>query len=113
MFRIRGTQDIYISRADTANVGFNLAVYGENGTEDYEMADREYVVFRLWDKNFHRVLATTQSEAGTSIIELSDKITANCGEYRYTIDIIYANGTKETVVGMSPNSAPKLIVMGA
>ena len=24
MLRIRGTQDIYISRADTANIGFNM-----------------------------------------------------------------------------------------
>lgn len=113
MFRIRGTQDIYISKGDTANVGFNLVVNGDNGFEDYEMVDREYIIFKLWDKEYKSVLATTQSELGSSIIKLADEITQNCGEYRYSADLIYANGMKETVAGKNPNTAPRFIVMEA
>lgn len=114
MLIIRGTQDIYISKGDTKNIGVNLTEKTAEGTADYEMADREYLLFKLWDKDFQRVLRTLPTAEGESIVRIAPDFTADlCGAYVYSVDLMYANGVKETIIGKRPNAAPKFVVMEA
>lgn len=85
-----------------------------DGDVDYIMTDTEYMVFKLWDKGFHRELGSIKSEVGTSIINIGSDFTARLnGEYAYSVDLMLADGSKETIIGQSPNTAPKFVVLEA
>lgn len=111
MIEIQG-QNIYISRGDSVTVGVRLRNRGIGRQINYDMADREYFVFRLWD--CHRVIAELRSEVGSAAIAIPPEFTASLhGEYAYSLDIIFADGTKETVIGKNPNGRAKFIVLEA
>lgn len=115
MINIRGTQDIYISRGDNKRIGINLIQTGGAwGPEDYAMSADEYIIFKLWDKQFRRVIKKLQSDAGSTIIDMRPEFTADIvGEFAYSVDLMSPDGTKETVIGKQPTSAPKFVVMEA
>lgn len=115
MLKIRGKQDIYISRGDTKHLGINLIERENNAETDYTIADTEYVVFRLWDKDYHRVIKELRSEVGTTIIEIPAEFTRSMkdSEFKYSVDLMLYDGTKETVIGQNPNTIPKFIILGA
>ncbi len=114
MFLIRGIHDIYISRGEAVSIGVNLEAKDECGQTDYEMADTEFVVFKLWDKVYNREIKNIKSELGSSIIDIPAEFTSNLiGEYKYSVDLFYADGSRETIIGQSPNTAPKFNIMEA
>ena len=115
MLIIRGTQDIYISRSDQRKLAVNLTTETASGVSDYEMADTEYLVFKLWDDRFfHRQIKTLRSADGETTITIPPDFTAGLGgEYAYSVDLRFADGTKETVIGQSPSAVPKFVVLEA
>lgn len=115
MLKIRGKQDIYISRGDTKRIGINLIERENSNDSDYIMADTEYIVFRLWDKEYKRVIKEIRSETGTSIIDIPAEFTKSMRDsnFTYSVDLILYDGTKETVIGQDPNTIPKFVILGA
>lgn len=115
MLIIRGKQDIYISRGDTKRIGVNLCVKANSITDDYEIVEGEYIVFKLWDKEFKNVISTLQSEPSTTIIEIPAEFTERLQEkeFRYSVDLQMFDGTKDTVIGETPNTRPKFIILEA
>lgn len=114
MLILKGTQDIYISRGDQRSIAVNLTEQTAAGTSDYEMADTEYLVFRLWERQYRRQMKVLQSTVGESVINIPQSFTEGLGgEYAYSVDLIYADGTKETIIGQSPSAIPKFVVLEA
>lgn len=114
MLVIKGTQDIFVSRGDNVKLGINLITKESLGVYDYEMAVSEYLIFRLWDERMQRELKQIHSEIGTSIIHITPDFTEGLkGRYAYSVDLIFDDGTKETVVGKSPSTIAKFIVLEA
>ena len=113
MIEIQG-QNIYISRGDNCSIGVRLRNRGIGRQRDYVMADREHLVFRLWDRCCHRIIGEIRSDNGSTAIAFPPEFTASLrGEYGYSLDIVFADGTKETVIGASPNGRAKFTVMEA
>ena len=74
-----------------------------------------YLVFKLWDNcSFHRPIKTLRSADGETTITIPPDFTAGLGgEYAYSVDLCFADGTKETVIGQSPSAVPKFVVLEA
>lgn len=114
MLIIKGTQDIFISKGDNKRLAVNLIEKNDAETSDYVMADAEYLILRLWDVTMRCEIKQTQSEAGTSIINITPDFTEGLkGRYAYSVDLVFADGTKETVIGKSPSAIAKFIVLEA
>lgn len=114
MFLVKNAHDIYISRGEAVSIGVNLISKDEYGQTDYDMTDEEYVEFKLWDKDFRKIIKSIKSEVGSSIIELPPEFTImRCEDYCYSVDLIFADGRKETIIGKSPNTVPKFKIMEA
>lgn len=114
MLVIKGTQDIYISKGDSKSIAVNLVEKTTDRTADYEMADTEYLVLFLWDRLMRKKLKTLRSDSGTSIINIDSGFTADLlGQYAYSVDLLLSDGTKETIIGKSPSSIARFVVLEA
>lgn len=116
MLKIRGKHDIYISRGDTKRLGINLTEIVDHDAEDYIMADDEYIVFKLRDCEGKRVIKELRSAVGTTIIDIPAEFTQQMhdNEFKYSVDLMLRDGTKETVIGEDATRAfPKFVILGA
>lgn len=114
MLYIRG-QDVYISRGDTKRLDIKLTEKIGREEVEYHIAVDEYLVFRLWDKDYTRVIKSLRSYDGETLIDIPAEFTRQmCGnEFKYSVDLMLRDGTKETVVGETPNTVPKFIILEA
>lgn len=114
MLIIRGTQDIFMSKRDNCAIGVDIVDTPIEGEEAFELADREYLILKVWEKGFRKKITELQTEPGTSVFNITPEVTANlCGNFVYSVDLMFADGTKETIIGQSPSTAPKFVVMEA
>lgn len=115
MLNIRGKWDIYISRGDTKRIGVNLVERINSTTDDYVIADDEYIVFKLWDVDFRGVIKELRSEVGTTVVDLPAEFTRSLRgrEFCYSVDLILRDGTKETVIGQNANTVPRFVILEA
>lgn len=114
MLIIKGTQDIFISRGDNKRLAVNLVEKDGKTLKDYVMADSEYLIFRLWNSLMRHEIKQTRSNDGESIVEIAPEFTDGLmGRYAYSVDLVFADGTKETVIGKSPSAIAKFVVLEA
>lgn len=114
MLIIRGTQDIYMSRGDDKRIAVNLTERSAEGATDYGLEESEYIIFKLWDDRLKTVLKTMTSDRGTSVLHFPAEFTEGLsGRYSYSVDLVFMDGTKETIIGQSPSAIPKFVVLEA
>lgn len=115
MLYIRGRQDIYMSRGDTKRLNVRLTEIIDRDEVDYEIAVDEYIVFKVWDKDYTHTIKALRSAEGSTLIEIPEEFTRQmCGtEFKYSVDLMLRDGTKETVIGETPNMIPKFVILEA
>lgn len=114
MLAIKGQHDIFISRGDNVKIAVNLIEKDSMGVSDFAMANTDYLVFRLWDEHMQREIKQIRSEDGTTIIAIAPSFTEGLkGRYAYSVDLVFLDGTKDTVIGKSPSAIAKFVVLEA
>lgn len=107
MFQIHGN-DIYISRGDSATLDVSVL---NDDRSPYEAQEGDRVVFEARARVCGRPVMTIEAEPGESIVLDGAHTGALKGRYDFSIDLVRADGTRDTIIGAAPNYTPHLFVL--
>lgn len=108
MFKIKGN-DIYISRGDAFALDINVT--DEEGNA-YQLDTLEKLRLTVYGIGTGNIVSEICSEGGSNHIEVGGDITRRW-RYRlgYKVQILYADGSAETLVGETATYIPRVYVM--